>query len=131
MISAKTAAELNELLRGVVAHGTGVKAAIPGYTVAGKTGTARKLPYTEPYTYMASFAGFAPAESPRLAAVVVLDEPKGEVHGGAVAAPVFSLIMQAALRLFHVAPTAAVGADAGTSSQVTRTSTGNLSAPVR
>lgn len=131
VISAKTAAELNDLLRGVVANGTGRKAAIPGYTVAGKTGTARKPPYKPPYRYMASFGGFAPAESPRLAAVVVLDEPKGDVYGGAVAAPVFSAIMQSALRLFHVAPTASVGADAGAPSQVARTSTGSVSAPVR
>ena len=131
VISTTTAAELNELLRGVVANGTGVRAAIPGYTVAGKTGTARKPPYKPPYRYMASFGGFAPAESPRLAAVVVLDEPKGQVHGGAVAAPVFSAIMQSALRLLHVAPTAPVGTDAGTSSQVVRTAAGNVSAPVR
>lgn len=131
VVSATTAAELNDLLRGVVANGTGVKAAIPGYTVAGKTGTARKPPYEKPYRYMASFGGFAPAESPRLAAVVVLDEPKGEIYGGAVAAPVFSAIMQSALRLLHVAPTASVGTDAGASSQVVRTATGNVSAPVR
>lgn len=131
VLSAKTASELNELLRGVVANGTGVKAAIPGYTVAGKTGTARKIPYTQPYTYMASFAGFAPAESPRFSAIVVLDEPKGEVYGGAVAAPVFSSIMQSALRRFHVPPTAPVGADAGTSSQVTTSDAGNVSGPVR
>ena len=121
VISAKTAAELNELLRGVVATGTGVKASIPGYTVAGKTGTARKPPYLFPYRYVASFGGFAPAEAPRLAAVVVLDEPKGDVYGGAVAAPVFSTIMQAALRMLHVAPT----------NQVTQPQAGSVSSPVR
>lgn len=131
VISAKTAAELNELLRGVVAAGTGVKAAIPGYTVAGKTGTARKPPYLSPYRYVASFGGFAPAEAPRLAAVVVLDEPTGEVHGGAVAAPVFSTIMQAALRLLHVAPTNPVGDDAGRSNQVTLPQAGSVARPVR
>jgi cell division protein FtsI (penicillin-binding protein 3) len=101
IVSPGTAAALNELLRGVVREGTGRKAAIPGYTVAGKTGTARKN-YEPPYRYMASFAGFAPAESPRLVGVVVLDEPQGEVHGGAVAAPVFSSVMGRALRLLHV-----------------------------
>ena len=121
VISAKTAAELNELLRGVVATGTGVKASIPGYTVAGKTGTARKPPYLFPYRYVASFGGFAPAEAPRLAAVVVLDEPKGDVYGGAVAAPVFSTIMQAALRMLHVAPT----------NQVTQPQAGSVTSPVR
>ena len=131
VISPKTAADLNELLRGVVATGTGVKAAIPGYTVAGKTGTARKPPYLPPYLHVASFGGFAPAESPRLAAVVVLDEPKGDVHGGAVAAPVFSTIMQAALRLLHVAPTNPVGDDAGRSNQVLRPPAGSVAGPVR
>ena len=99
IVSAATASTLNEILRGVVDHGTGVKAAIPGVTVAGKTGTARKPPYDPPIKYMASFAGFAPAESPRLVAVVVLDEPSNRSHGGEVAAPVFAQIMQDALRL--------------------------------
>ncbi len=131
VISSKTASTLNELLRGVVADGTGKKAAIPGYVVAGKTGTSRKPPYRPPYLYMASFGGFAPAEAPRFAAVVVLDEPQGQVHGGAVAAPVFSSIMQAALRLYHVAPSSPVGSDAGRSSQVTPAEAGNVSASVR
>jgi len=132
VISAATAATLNDLLRGVVSDGTGVKAAIPGYTSAGKTGTSRKAPYTVPYKYMASFAGFAPAEAPRFAAVVVLDDPKanGLNHGGAVAAPVFSKIMQYALQLFHVPPTASVGADAGRPTQVDRSGTGTVSTPV-
>ena len=135
VISAQTASVLNALLQGVVRYGTGVKAAIPGYTVAGKTGTARKVPYVPPYKYMASFAGFAPAESPRFAAVVVLDEPQGQIYGGAVAAPVFSSIMEYALHLFHVAPTAPVGANAGTPSQPqpskgARTGNGKVSAPV-
>jgi cell division protein FtsI (penicillin-binding protein 3) len=107
VISGETASILNELMRGVVTHGTGEQAAIPGYTVAGKTGTARKQPYRK-HRYMASFAGFAPAESPRFAAVVVLDEPRTKIYGGAVAAPVFSKIMQAALRQEHVPPTVAI-----------------------
>ncbi len=107
VISSGTASILNELMRGVVTHGTGEQAAIPGYTVAGKTGTARKQPYAE-HRYMASFAGFAPAEAPRYAAVVVLDEPKTQIYGGAVAAPVFSQIMQATLRQERVAPTVAL-----------------------
>jgi cell division protein FtsI (penicillin-binding protein 3) len=132
VISSQTAATLNELLRGVVSDGTGVKAAVPGYTVAGKTGTSRKAPYTVPYKYMASFAGFAPAEAPRFAAVVVLDNPRtnGQVHGGAVAAPVFSKVMQYALHLFHVQPTASIGADAGRSGQVTGAGGGTVSTPV-
>lgn len=112
VISAATAAQLNELLQEVVRTGTGVRASIPGYTVAGKTGTARKKPYVMPYKYFASFVGFAPAESPRLAAVVVLDEPQGQVYGGAVAAPVFKSIMQYALRLEGVAPSPPASASA-------------------
>ena len=65
VISSGTASILNELMRGVVTHGTGEQAAIAGYTVAGKTGTARKQPYDQ-HRYMASFAGFAPAEAPRV-----------------------------------------------------------------
>jgi cell division protein FtsI/penicillin-binding protein 2 len=66
------------MLQMVVNGGTGTKAGIPGYATAGKTGTARKPPYeTPPYKYVASFAGFAPADAPRLAAIVVLDEPSG------------------------------------------------------
>ena len=95
VISAETAGKVNRMLRTVVSDGTGSKAAIPGYTVGGKTGTARKprvggLGYEG---YVASFAGFVPAEDPRLAAVVVIDEPKGYmIYGGQVAAPVFSRV---------------------------------------
>jgi cell division protein FtsI (penicillin-binding protein 3) len=107
VISTGTADILNDLMRDVVTKGTGVEAKIPGYTVAGKTGTARKQPYSR-HRYMASFAGFAPAEAPRFAAVVVLDEPRTKIYGGAVAAPVFSKIMQAALRQERVPPTVAI-----------------------
>ncbi|MGH9027689.1 MAG: peptidoglycan D,D-transpeptidase FtsI family protein, partial [Acidimicrobiia bacterium] len=83
VVSPTTAAAMTEMLEGVVADGTGTKAQIPGYPVAGKTGTARKPPYDEPpYRYVASFAGFAPADSPRLAAIVVLDEPSAGYTGG-------------------------------------------------
>jgi len=108
VVSATTAAQLNEMLRSVVSDGTGERAGIPGYSVAGKTGTARKPPYEQPYRYMASFAGFAPAEAPRLAAIVVLDEPGTSYYGGQVAAPVFARVMQYALRLERVPPTAAL-----------------------
>ena len=102
VISENTAAELNLMLRGVVTGGTGTGAQVSGYTVAGKTGTSRKPPYEPTPRYMASFAGFAPAESPRLAAIVVIDQPgtsNNQYFGGAVAAPLFSRIMQYALRL--------------------------------
>jgi membrane peptidoglycan carboxypeptidase len=116
VVSAKTAAELNEMLRGVVTGGTGTQAQISGYTVAGKTGTSRKPGNgVDRPQYMASFAGFAPAESPRLAAIVVIDQPgtNDEAYfGGKVAAPLFSRIMQYALRLEHVAPTTMMSAEA-------------------
>jgi len=105
VVSPDTAVAMRLLLESVVTGGTGSLAAIPGYRVAGKTGTARKPPYEKPpYKYVASFAGFAPAESPRLAAIVVLDEPRSSYYGGQVAAPIFSRIMQYALRLERVPP---------------------------
>jgi cell division protein FtsI/penicillin-binding protein 2 len=110
IVSPEAAAAVNPMLQAVVTGGTGARAAVPGYTVAGKTGTARKPPYKDDGRYMASFAGFAPAESPRLAAIVVLDEPGTSYYGGEVAAPVFSGIMQYALRLERVPPTVALDA---------------------
>jgi cell division protein FtsI (penicillin-binding protein 3) len=107
VVSPATAATMRTMLQDVVADGTGTKAQIPGYSVAGKTGTARKPPYDNPpYRYVASFAGFAPAEAPRLAAIVVLDEPQGNYFGGQVAAPVFARVMEYALRLERVLPNA-------------------------
>ena len=82
MVSPETAAAMRTMLTAVVADGTGTKAQIAGYQVAGKTGTARKPPYEQPpYRYVTSFAGFAPADSPRLAAIVVLDEPQRNATG--------------------------------------------------
>jgi len=87
--------------------GTGVNAQIPGYTVAGKTGTVKKSAdggYAED-SYLSVFVGMAPASNPRLIMVVMIDEPKGEkYYGGAVAAPVFSRVMSGALRLLDVPP---------------------------
>ena len=103
VISSQTANQLNLMLQGVVENGTGIKAAVPGYSVAGKTGTSRKAPYTSK-KYIASFAGFAPASNPRIAIIVILDEPEGEIYGGTVAAPVFSRIMSSALRVVGVTP---------------------------
>jgi cell division protein FtsI (penicillin-binding protein 3) len=126
VISAETAAQLNEMLRSVVAGGTGEKAAISGYTVAGKTGTSRKPPYEPTPRYMASFAGFAPAESPRLAAIVVIDQPgtgNSEYFGGKVAAPLFSTIMQYALRLERVPPTTPMSSEPLSPGAVTEVST--------
>jgi cell division protein FtsI (penicillin-binding protein 3) len=101
--------DLTGLLEAVVTQegATGVKAAIPGYRVAGKTGTAWKSSngtYSKD-RYTSVFAGVAPATHPRLAAVVVIDEPSAGKHmGGDVSAPVFSSVVGGALRLLAVAP---------------------------
>lgn len=103
VVSPNTALQVRQMLEAVVAGGTGTEAQIAGYRVAGKTGTARKPPYLHPpYNYVASFAGFAPADAPRLAAVVVLDSPQGAVFGGEVAAPAFAKMMQYALTVERV-----------------------------
>jgi cell division protein FtsI (penicillin-binding protein 3) len=100
--------ELITMLESVVAaEGTGKRAAIPGYRVSGKTGTAWKATAGGYSTdrYMAVFGGMAPSSNPRLAAVVVIDEPSaGKYMGGDVAAPVFSAVVGHALRLLAVAP---------------------------
>jgi cell division protein FtsI (penicillin-binding protein 3) len=100
--------ELISMLESVVsAEGTGKLAAIPGYRVSGKTGTAFKATAGGYSTdrYMAVWGGVAPASAPKLAAVVVIDEPSAGQHmGGQVAAPVFSRVVGGALRLLAVAP---------------------------
>jgi cell division protein FtsI (penicillin-binding protein 3) len=103
VVSAETAQAVTGMLKAVVNVGTGVKAQIPGYPVAGKTGTARKAPYTGEYN--ASFAGFAPADNPRLAAIVVVDAPEGSIFGADAAAPVFQQIMRFALTYERVPTT--------------------------
>jgi cell division protein FtsI/penicillin-binding protein 2 len=107
VVSAGTAAQVTSMLEGVVSGGTGIQAQIPGYAVAGKTGTARKPPYeVPPYRYVTSFAGFAPADAPRLAAIVVLDEPSGASYfASEIAAPAFREVMQFALNYERVPPT--------------------------
>jgi cell division protein FtsI (penicillin-binding protein 3) len=96
------------MLEQVVTEGTGGKAMIHGYRVAGKTGTARKFAngqYED--RYVAVFGGVAPASNPRLAAVVIIDDPAaGQYYGGDVAAPLFSAVVGGALRLMGVAPDA-------------------------
>jgi cell division protein FtsI/penicillin-binding protein 2 len=96
VVSAATADAVNGMLQKVVNEGTGQKAHIDGYPVAGKTGTAAKAPY-DTGEYNASFAGFAPAGDPRLAAIVVMDSPQGSIFGADAAAPVFQEIMRFAL----------------------------------
>lgn len=96
-----TARRITAMLEGVIENGTGSRASVPGYRIAGKSGTAQmSVPggYSDT-DYMASFGGFGPVGAPRLAALVVLDSPRGpRRHGGQVAAPVFRRIMTEALR---------------------------------
>ena len=108
VMRASVAHSLIRLMEQVIASGgTGTRAAVVGYKVAGKTGTAWKS-YAGGYStnkYMAVFAGLVPASRPRLATVVVIDEPSGsQYYGGEVAAPVFSNVMTGALRLLDVPP---------------------------
>jgi cell division protein FtsI (penicillin-binding protein 3) len=108
VFSPSTDSELTNMLEQVVNEGTGTSAAVPGYTVAGKTGTAQipttgKDSYVEG-AYMASFVGFAPAANPTLSMIVVLDRPT-PIFGGTVAAPVFSQIMSYALHRYDIPTT--------------------------
>jgi cell division protein FtsI (penicillin-binding protein 3) len=108
VVSAATAATLTAILTRVVESGTGHNAAVPGYDVAGKTGTAQKLdPATRRYSRkpgVLSFVGFVPADEPRLVMLVLLDEPKNERWGSEAAAPIFAAIGAEALRYLEVPP---------------------------
>ena len=102
-ISVQTAQRMKVILTKVVDNGTGKKAQIPGVRVAGKTGTAQKVSnglYSHNKFY-ASFMGFAPVENPRLAAVVVFDEPHPQYFGGSVSAPVFQEVIGDALKYLN------------------------------
>jgi cell division protein FtsI/penicillin-binding protein 2 len=109
VISSRTALALRIMLKGVLAPGgTASEAAVEGYELAGKTGTANKVDETSgEYSesrYVASFVGFAPAENPRLLVSVMVDEPNGAIYGGEVAAPAFQSIMQFALPYLRIPP---------------------------
>jgi cell division protein FtsI (penicillin-binding protein 3) len=113
--SREVADQLKQILASVVTDGTAKKAAIQGYAVAGKTGTARKMGESgyEDTRHLAFFAGMAPVDQPRLVCVVLINEPKGESYGGgATAAPVFSRVMQNALRILNVPPKVQVKGEA-------------------
>jgi cell division protein FtsI (penicillin-binding protein 3) len=105
VIAPLTAAEMKQMMQGVVLHGTGRKAILDGYSSAGKTGTAQKIdPVTHTYSrtkYIASFAGFAPVNNPAITVVVILDSPTNGHHGGEVGAPVFNRIAQQVLEYLH------------------------------
>ncbi|HEV7563774.1 MAG TPA: penicillin-binding protein 2 [Solirubrobacterales bacterium] len=100
VIKAEVATEVREMLEGVLAPGgTASEVSVPGYTLAGKTGTAEVAEngtYSET-KYVASFIGFAPAQHPQLLAAVIVDQPQGEIYGGSVAAPAFGEIAGFAL----------------------------------
>ena len=92
VVSRAVSEQMMSMLRGVVLEGTGTEAAIPGYTVAGKTGTAAKIDPDGTYStsrYVASFVGMVPATKPKLVIMVMVDEPHGDIYGGVVAAPAF------------------------------------------
>lgn len=106
VLSEETSRQMINILKSVVKTGTGAKAAIPGFEVAGKTGTAQKIdPRTQTYSktkYLASFVGFVPADAPRLVILVMIDEPQKSYWGGEVAAPVFQKIARKTLRYLHI-----------------------------
>jgi cell division protein FtsI (penicillin-binding protein 3) len=101
VLSPETSARVKKILIGVLENGTGKLARLTDFTAGGKTGTGQKLEPNGSYShdkFMASFIGFAPAEDPQLAVVVVIDEPRGNYFGGVVAAPVFKNVCSDALR---------------------------------
>ncbi len=107
VLSSGTASEVSRMLEGVLAAGgTAPEASVEGYTLAGKTGTAEK-PENGTYSktdFVASFIGFAPARNPRLLVSVMVDEPRGDIYGGTVAAPAFERIMDFALPYLKIPP---------------------------
>ena len=109
VITSKTSSIVKRMLESVVERGTGVHAQIPGYTVAGKTGTSQKVdPKTGTYTdkYIASFIGFAPASNPKYITLIVLDNPVKDMWGETTAAPAFSDVMGFTLQYYNVPPDA-------------------------
>jgi cell division protein FtsI (penicillin-binding protein 3) len=109
IMSDKTATSVRSMLENVVSReGTALKASVAGFRIAGKTGTVKKIGAHGGYTdnsYLALFAGMAPASEPRLVMIVMIDEPSaGAYYGGAVSAPVFSSVMEGALRLLNIPP---------------------------
>jgi cell division protein FtsI/penicillin-binding protein 2 len=109
IMSTEVDREIKAMLTGVVEGGTGTEAAIPGYTVAGKTGTG-SIPgphgYADSSGYMASFVGMVPAKDPRIVVLVVVDRPRGAIFGGVVAAPAFQAIAKFDLQYLEVPPDA-------------------------
>jgi cell division protein FtsI/penicillin-binding protein 2 len=117
VLSPRTVKELLPMLEQVTEDGTATAARIPGYTVAGKTGTAQIPNASGSYeagAWSATFVGFAPAQNPALTTLIMLSHPD-LMYGGLASAPVFSAIMRYALRHFDIAPTGGPGLSSGTS----------------
>ncbi|HSP04098.1 MAG TPA: penicillin-binding transpeptidase domain-containing protein [Acidimicrobiales bacterium] len=111
VVSAETAQQVREMLVEVVDNGTGENAQVAGYSVGGKTGTARKPQDTGTYRdaagnyhYVAAFTGMVPAEDPALSIIVAIDEPTATIYGGSAAAPVFADLAKFALNRFRIPP---------------------------
>ena len=108
VLSARTARQVSSMLEGVLGPGgTATEAKVPGYTLAGKTGTAQKPDGMGGYSkfrFVASFIGYAPARDPRLLVAVMVDEPQGDIYGGTVAAPAFEKIVSFALPYLKIPP---------------------------
>jgi cell division protein FtsI (penicillin-binding protein 3) len=120
-ISEEAAAATREVMKAVITEGTGAAAAVEGYEVAGKTGTAQKARTDgRGYAggkYIGSFSGFLPADDPQVLVIVIIDEPKGAIYGGVVAAPVFSEVAAFAVSHLKIPPTSirpAQGSDSET-----------------
>jgi cell division protein FtsI (penicillin-binding protein 3) len=122
VISKQTSAQLRQMLEGVLAPGgTASEVSVPGYTLAGKTGTAQVAVdggYSETH-FVASFVGFAPARNPQLLVAVVVDEPQGNYYGGVVAAPAFGEIAKFALPYLEIQPDQAGAAASAAASSTT------------
>jgi len=107
-VSAKTAHIVKRIMKTVITEGgTGVNAALDGYSVSGKTGTAQKIDDSGKYArgkYVSSFLGFAPADEPKVVILVIVDEPKDEHYGGTVAAPAFKKIAHETLNYLNISP---------------------------
>ena len=108
VVSSRTAATVRRILKTVITEGgTGVNAAMEGYSVCGKTGTAQKIDKSGTYAtdrFLSSFLGFAPADHPELAILVIVDEPQTQTYGGIVAAPAFRRIALETMGYLNIPP---------------------------